>query len=62
MRVQDVYSEVKLLLNTMGVDKFRSKPVGRKYCFDRERQLRDLDGTELDTSSLVDPGQVEKHP
>lgn len=51
----DVYAEIKQALGQCGVTKFKSKSVLRRYCFSRESQLHELDGTPKNTDSLIDP-------
>lgn len=51
----EVYAEIKTALSECGVSKFKSKSVKRRYCFSRESQLNELDGTPKNTESLLDP-------
>lgn len=55
VKMPDVYNEVKALLKECGVEKFKAKPVKRKFCFNRDSILRDDKDDALDLRSFEDP-------
>eukprot|EP00808_Paulinella_micropora_P011422 g78076.t1 len=65
VEIQDVYKELQSIFSSIGVKKFKCKPVKRKYCFDRLSKYDVLAGLRrkrMGAQADVDDGEDDEDP